>query len=144
MPSAAVPRPLVTRLRPLILGGTAAYWLLMLVLTHIPEIPKDYEPGVGDKWEHRIGYFLLAFGLSLSLSAWKGRLRFGRLALIFGVIAISGAFDETTQPFFGRECDWYDWLADLQGGAAGALMGLAIDRAARTLRGDWFPGSHDD
>ena len=47
-------------------------------------------------------------------------------------------------PADAKPSDWYDWLADLQGGAAGVLMGLAIDRAARTLRGDWFPGSHDD
>jgi len=139
MPSESGLRPLVTRLRPLILGGTAAYWLLMLVLTHIPEIPKDYEPGVGDKWEHRIGYFLLALGLGLSLSAWQGRLDWRRIALVIGIFAIYGAFDELTQPLFGRECDLFDWLADLQGGVAGSLLAYAIDQWFRRWKPGWFP-----
>jgi VanZ family protein len=132
-------RPLVTRLRSLILGGVAAYWLLMLILTHIPEIPQEIESGMGDKSEHRIGYCLLALGLGLSLSAWKGPLGLGRLAILGGVVAVYGALDETTQPLFGRDCDWFDWLADLQGGLIGGLMALAIDLAARYWRPGWFP-----
>lgn len=139
MPSEPVAHPLVTRLRPLILGGTAAYWLMMLFLTHLPEIPKEYESGLGDKSEHRIGYLLLSLGLGLSLSAQSGPLRVRHLAIVMGIVAIYGAFDEMTQPLFGRNCDWYDWSADLQGGLLGTLLALVIDQVARRCRPGWFP-----
>lgn len=134
-------RPLVVRLRPLILGGTAAFWLLMLVLTHLPEIPKEYDPELGDKSEHLIGYMLLSVGLGLSLSACQGPLGWRRLAMVIGIVAVYGAFDETTQPLFGRNCDWYDWLADLQGCFLGVLAVLAIDQLCRRWRPGWFPPS---
>ncbi len=132
-------RPLITRLRPLILGGTAAFWLLMLVLTHLPEIPKDYDSGLGDKSEHRIGYMLLTVGLGLSLSAWQGPLGWRKLAMVIGIVGAYGALDETTQPLFGRTCDWYDWVADLQGCLLGIGAALAIDQLSRRWRPGWFP-----
>lgn len=139
MRSEPVTRPLIIRLRPLILGGTAAFWLLMLVLTHLPEIPKEYDSGLGDKSEHRIGYMLLSAGLGLSLSAWQGPLGWRRLAMVIGIVAAYGAFDETTQPLFGRNCDWYDWISDLQGCLIGILSVLGLDSLCRRWRPEWFP-----
>lgn len=139
MPSEPSARPLITLLRPLILGGTAAFWLLMLVLTHLPEIPKEYDSGLGDKSEHLIGYMLLSVGLGLSLSASQGPLGWRRLAMIIAIAATYGAFDETTQPLFGRNCDWYDWVADLQGCLLGIVAALAIDQLSRRWRPAWFP-----
>jgi VanZ family protein len=134
-------RPLTTRLRPLILVGTAAYWLLMLVLTHLPEIPKEYDSGLGDKSEHLIGYMLLSVGLGLCLSVCRGPLGWRQLAMIIGIVGIYGAFDECTQPLFGRNCDWYDWLADLRGCLMGVLAVLGIDQLCRRWRPEWFPPS---
>ncbi len=141
MPSEPQASPLITRLRPLILGGTAAFWLLMLVLTHLPEIPKEYDSGLGDKSEHLIGYMVLSVGLGLSLSAWKGPLGWRRLALVVGMVAVYGALDETTQPLFGRNCDLHDWFADLQGCMIGVLTVLAIDQLCRRWRPEWFPAA---
>jgi VanZ family protein len=55
------------------------------------------------------------------------------------IVAIYGAFDEMTQPLFGRNCDWHDWSADLQGGLVGALLALVIDQVTRRCRPGWFP-----
>ena len=134
-------RPLTTRLRPLIVVGTAAYWLSMLVLTHLPEIPKEYDSGLGDKSEHLIGYMLLSVGLGLCLSVCRGPLGWRQLAMIIGIVGIYGAFDESTQPLFGRNCDWYDWLADLRGCLMGVLAVLGIDQLCRRWRPEWFPPS---
>jgi hypothetical protein len=44
-----------------------------------------------------------------------------RLAL---VTSVAGLLDELTQPLFGRDMEWYDWLADSAGGLCGAVLAL--------------------
>lgn len=102
----------------LTLGG---YWLALFIATHVP----TPEIVVGDilnfdKVIHGGAYFILAMlmfitcrrtGVTTSLAV---RLGLVTLALAYG------AFDELSQPSFGRCCSLYDWFAD------GAGIGLAL------------------
>ena len=42
------------------------------------------------------------------------------VATIVALLASYGAFDEVTQPIVGRDCDFWDWVADM----AGILVGI--------------------
>ncbi|RPI87229.1 MAG: VanZ family protein [Planctomycetaceae bacterium] len=108
----------------IVTAGLALYWLVMLVATHVPDIPSDFDPGIGDKLEHKIAYALLGFGLGIVWHAWNCQVPWRTAAMLFGVAALYGGFDELTQPLFGRECDLRDWFADLQGAATGLLAAL--------------------
>ena len=102
----------------LTLGG---YWLTLFIATHVPD-PEALAGGVldHDKAIHAGAYFVLATllfitcrrtGVATSLPV---RLGLVTLALAYG------AFDEITQPSFGRTCSLYDWFAD------GTGIGLAL------------------
>ena len=121
--------------RRIVTAGLALYWLTMLISTHIPEIPGDFDPGIGDKLEHKIAYGLLGLGLAIVWHGWHGRPGWKVAALLFGAAAAYGAVDELTQPLFGRECDLYDWFADLQGSLAGLAAGICVLWAWERWRG---------
>jgi len=40
--------------------------------------------------------------------------------------AAYGAFDELTQPLFGRSASWGDWLADMVGAAVAVIVFEAV------------------
>jgi VanZ family protein len=107
----------------------AIYWVTLFILTHLPpdKIPKT---NVSDKTEHLVSYGLLA--AALHLSCWPKRWSILKTALlILATCMLYGAFDEITQPYFGRTCDIVDWLADSSGASISILlMSLAI-RIAR-------------
>lgn len=105
-----------------------AIWLACFgaafVATHLP--PSNL-PGAGwlnDKIEHLIGYALLGV-----VTCWRfGGSEHGRGAVMLAVfigLAAYAVVDELTQPWFGRSCEWGDWLADLGGASIGLLIGLA-------------------
>ncbi|HEX2973615.1 MAG TPA: VanZ family protein [Tepidisphaeraceae bacterium] len=99
---------------------TIAYWLLALLMTHLPK-PPALGPSVGDKGQHLVGYGLLAAMLFLTLWICRPTLRWiGGYVLL--TVLVYGLIDEMTQPLTGRSCDIYDWLADLAG--AGMAVGL--------------------
>ena len=89
------------------------YVILGLTMTHIPHVPSQIMQ-FGDKHLHFAGYFVyaaltyIAFGLNFP------RLR-GLSVIIILFFAGFAALDELTQPFFGRDCDYYDWRADMFG-----------------------------
>lgn len=101
----------MTLWRLLLLGYTA----VQLTFTHWP--PDDL-PGAPfplfDKAVHFFGYALWGF-----IAAQLGP---RPLPWLIAGLAL-GAFDELTQPYFGRHADIADWLADAVGVAAGLTAG---------------------
>lgn len=104
------------------------YWVVLLTATHWPKLPGLDIPGK-DKTEHVLAYGLLA-GLMINVAA-RRLIMYRGLVIALGtvaLIAIAGALDERTQPYFGRSCELYDWLADLAGAGLVTLGYLAVVR----------------
>lgn len=98
------------------------FLLLLVVLTHVPS-PYSHggEPQHWDKLIHFSLYAVLA-GLALRALTLRAPLSaaFMRCAGVLICVTAFGLLDEATQPFTGRDFDWFDWLAD----GAGALSGM--------------------
>src|SRR3954471_4734851 len=91
-----------------------AYWGFALVMTHIPH-PPPLGPQVSDKLIHFLAYGLLSGLLFLTLWMWRPALRYLPL-VVLGIVMAYAAFDELTQPIFGRDCEFLDWAADSSAG----------------------------
>ena len=99
-----------------------AYWAAMLIGTHLPPGP-DIAGGVNDKVLHFAGYcglavLLVVCGGPLGSPWWRAVL----------VASLYGLADELTQPWFDRDADVLDWLADVAGSVVGAVAATAIRR----------------
>ena len=118
----------------------AAYVVVLLTLTHLPPQYLEHSPiDLWDKLEHVLGYSGLGF-----LAVWAGDFGGGRrglrLVLITGaVLALVAAGDESTQPFFMRNCDLQDWYADLIGITVGSTLAAAFGELCRRMT-----RSHED
>lgn len=100
------------------------YWLIIFTLTTVPtEAPQLFE--FQDKVEHFLAYFVLGSLLTLALHFQNKIPLFVRRTFIIALILIFiyGALDEIHQYFIpGRDCDFFDWLADIFGGSAGVAF----------------------
>jgi VanZ family protein len=98
----------------------ALYAAAVCVLLYLCLAPTDSlpQPGIGDKWEHAVAWFVLA-ALGLLLSPWRPRaIAVFSLALAVGIELLQATIG------FGRHGDWRDLVADALGvGAAFALAG---------------------
>jgi VanZ family protein len=110
------------------------YWLTMFTATHVPQAPQPLPPAFTDKWQHYVAYA----GLGFLLAAWRQSRRALTMQaslVLFAIAVLYGAFDEVTQPFFGRDAELLDWRSDIIGAASGialcALILAAFDRAKR-------------
>lgn len=120
-----------TRKWPRILLG--AYSIALFTGTHWPKLPSIDVPGK-DKTLHVVAYAILA-GLLLNVLArrtWPAR-GVSLAAVTLAIVAIAGALDEWTQPYFGRTCDLFDWLADMAG-AVGMSIAYLLAMAPRQGR----------
>jgi VanZ family protein len=105
------------------LGG---YWLALFVGTHIPHPPQLFVSfNAFDKVLHFGAYAGLAFLISLSwwlrrAFAWRQWLAVWALTAAFGI------FDEVTQIPVGRNCELFDWFADVTGSLSGLALFLAV------------------
>ncbi len=110
----------------------AAYWLVLLTLTHLP--PRFIgHPPVTDKTLHVLAYTTLA-GL-LYVALWATWPRRPIVRWVLGCICVLGALDEWTQPMFGRSCELLDWVADVSGAIVAVGMLMLIRRIAER----WAP-----
>lgn len=102
----------------------AVYWAGIFTATHIPPSGAGGTFSHADKLQHFCGYGGLAVLLSGCLMVF-GRWTPRNLLWSWLAIAIYGLVDEFTQPFFRRDAELLDWLADMIGGGTG-LFGMAI------------------
>ena len=87
------------------------YWILCFVFTHLPPSAALPEAAGLDKVLHFSGYSLLSF------------LLFSRVQFkTFPILMIYSLFDEGTQPYFRRDFEWGDLLAD----NLGVLLGITL------------------
>ena len=137
-PATLLPSRLQGRVRWLLKG----YWLLAFTATHLPEIPLEYEPTTAplDKLVHFSLYAGLAFLLALSEAPrwWTTRsdalAPALRAATVLAIIWLYGLCDEVSQPWFGRDKDWADWVADACGALAGLLCLGLVELLVRRWR----------
>ena len=106
------------------IGGavTIVLAVVIAVLTLAP-MPSGGPAGV-DKIYHVLAFACLAFPLPLlrpRLALW----------VILGVIAYGGMI-EMIQPFFGRQAEWADLVADGIGAVVGAVTGSTLSRYVMT------------
>ncbi|MDT8853827.1 VanZ family protein [Paracoccaceae bacterium Fryx2] len=100
--------------------------LIIAVLTLAP-MPSG-GPSGSDKLYHILAFACLAFPLPLvrpRLTIW----------VVVGVIAYGGAI-ELIQPFFGRQAEWADLVADGIGAILGAVVARQLGLWLRRFRGD--------
>lgn len=104
-----------------------AYALVLMTLTHLP--PRDIEAipfRIWDKLAHVIAYGGLGFLTALANASARDGRRPHRVALWLAALLLFAAFDEWTQPIFGRGCEFFDWCADFIGLCIGLIgSGLA-------------------
>jgi VanZ family protein len=122
------------------------YSLLIFVLSNLKDPPApNFHLEWGDKINHAIAYggmMVLAMRASGYLFARQSiAVRIG-MALLF--CALYGASDEIHQAFVpGRNCDIFDWFADMIG-AFLALSGILLTRrwvVTRRIVGNAFVGN---
>ncbi|MGI8980323.1 MAG: VanZ family protein [Pirellulaceae bacterium] len=104
----------------LLMAGTAAYWLVIFLGTHMPG-SVIHGGGHRDKVFH-FGAFV---GLAILLCACVACFRRTGPVLYAGVVGLAacyGILDELTQKFTNRTADPLDWLADICGAIAGTLL----------------------
>lgn len=115
--------------RSAILLVLVVYWFAALASTHWPKPVASRLMDLGvDKIVHFVMYAILA---TLLFIAWpaKGAEKNGpglqltrRFLAIWLIVAAYGVIDELTQPWFNRQCDLKDWLADIAGAGAALLV----------------------
>lgn len=104
------------KLRRMAIGSAATIVLaaIIAVLTLAP-MPAG-GPAGADKAYHVLAFACLAFPLPLVRPRWT-------VWVILGVIAYGGVI-EVIQPFFGRQAEWADLVAD----GVGAILGAIVAR----------------
>lgn len=121
--------------------GALLYLLLLVVATHLPPtgmrpIAHAFRFHFTDKFGHAGAYGGLTL---LALAVWRIhrpshielRQKLSALLGICTLIACWGLVDEVTQPMFGRQFDWFDWLANLLGMALAVCASASIPRHVR-------------
>jgi hypothetical protein len=99
------------------------YLITLFTITHMPIPELVYQAKVSDKWLHFLAYLNLTFLMWFSINPdMKANWRNWTTYLIFLAAVVLGATDELSQPFTGRTCDVFDFMAD----AEGILAGLVI------------------
>jgi VanZ family protein len=104
--------------------STAAYWLGLFILTHLPEPPRLIIVN-SDKSAHFTGYLALGVALfaSLRIAGWRDP-----ILLVLTIGLAYGAIDEWLQIPVGRSCELNDWFADAAGIAVAATVCTLLTR----------------
>jgi len=106
---------MVSHTRRAVIGLLGLYWLAMFVGTHIPVTLKVGQGG--DKALHFLAYMGLAFLMSLVIGGRRPTWR--TFALVLLATLVYAGFDEFSQLLVGRNCDFWDWVADFMGTGLG-------------------------
>jgi VanZ family protein len=100
----------------------AAYWLLLFTGTHVPPEFPGLPPEGYDKIVHFSSFAVLAALVAIAWRSIWGQLPVSSALAAWLLVVTYAAGDEISQPWFRRDCDYYDWRAD----AWGAALGLAL------------------
>ena len=99
----------------------AIYWLALFAGTHVPAPKLRISVNNIDKLLHLLAYAGLSFLLMMAYS-YRRTLTAVHYAQILALVALYGIVDEVLQTFVGRDCEFWDWVAD----ALGAAVGMAF------------------
>jgi len=113
----------LTRRQKITIAVLVPYWIALLIFAHIPIPQIVYQAQVSDKCLHFLAYLILVFLLWFSINPdrkvnWRSRV----VWLLLFVVAVYGGLDELLQPYVGRTCDVWDFVAN----AGGILTGLVM------------------
>jgi VanZ family protein len=100
----------------------AVYWLGLVILTHMPIHRVEPHFGNADKLVHFVLYAGLSWLLAMAWETSTGRLNGRHLRFAWLAIVLFGVVDEVTQPLFGRDLSFWDWVADGVGAAVGLVL----------------------
>lgn len=121
---AALPRSR-RRIALLLIVALALYWPLTFLATHLP-VRGLRSSGMNlDKVFHFGSFGILGFLLTGELAlrnSWHWK--WAGVAIL--ICAVYGVLDELTQIPVGRTADPWDWLADVLGATAGAIVAGSI------------------
>lgn len=106
------------------LGLTIILVAIIAIVTLAP-IPVPKGLGGTDKTYHFMAFMALTIPVSTLKPKW--------LLLAIPAFAMFGGAIEIIQPYVGRSCELADWIADLQGIAIGAGLGLMLHWAYRGI-----------
>ncbi|MDM7853284.1 VanZ family protein [Pseudochrobactrum kiredjianiae] len=107
------------------LGLTSLFFLLIAFLTLAPVSPPTGY-GATDKTYHMLAFAGLALPIATLQPRW--------LLFMIPVFAIFGGAIELIQPYFGRSCDFADWIADVKGIMIGSIVGLVLCLGIRRMK----------
>ncbi|MBN1816539.1 MAG: VanZ family protein [Sedimentisphaerales bacterium] len=105
---------------------------VVLILTHIPQkkIKIDMTALGLDKILHLASYAAISLFAFLSVPPGKN---FRTWGIVLGILFLVAAFDEITQPWFGRTCSLYDLAADAVGSVA-VFLNLLCNRLMQPVK----------
>src|SRR3954453_6522368 len=107
----------------------AGYLLALLIGTHLPPGAPLLPLFEGiDKVCHFSAYMILAGLIATTWQLAAGHLMSAHLRWTWAGVAILGAIDELTQIPVGRDCSFWDWVADIFGAAVGLLLFVGVRR----------------
>lgn len=96
---------------------TAILFIMIALMTLTPvSTPTGY--GVTDKTYHLLAFAWLALPVATLQPKW--------LLFMIPIFVIFGGTIEIIQPYFGRSCDFADWIADIKGVLIGSVIGLVL------------------
>jgi VanZ family protein len=133
MPELSDAKPPASRGYQLAAGAVLiGYWLIMFTGTHWPHVNLGNYPQNTDKLLHFTGYAGFGFLIALWIST-KREFKRRDCAAAFAVIFVYAIVDEVTQPWFGRDCEFFDAVADWIGGLSGLSVFLLLRTILRRL-----------
>jgi hypothetical protein len=114
--------------------GLILYIPGIFILTHIPIPLIVRQANVSDKFLHFLAYMILVFLMWYSVSReekvrWSG----WRAWLVLLIAMAYGGLDEIIQGYVGRSCDFWDFLADVEGAGAGLILFTFLNLSASML-----------
>jgi VanZ family protein len=111
----------------------ALFWMMVSIALYVATTSAKIAamPQVSDKFGHCLGFAVLT---ALAIAAYPQalRLRIGERMALFGAVIelVQG------QPFIGRSCDLYDWLADIAAVSVVLIVAAITLPPAKRVSGD--------
>ncbi len=126
----ATGRPARVRWLSALLGaGLVLYTGVLIVATHLPSVGGMIRYPGADKVLHVLAYTVLGT-LAAAVIGSTRELSLRNLTTLLVVLALFAAADELTQPWFSRQAELGDWIADCVGVGLG-IGGVALGASRR-------------